>query len=138
MVRRSRITGVGSYLPPQVVTNNDLEELMNTSNEWIVQRTGIMERRWVKDGESTSDLALAASKKALEHAGIEKEDIDMIIVATLSPDHDFPGTACFLQKKLEVPEIAALDIRQQCTGFLYGLSIADNFIRGGQYKNILL
>lgn len=136
----SRIIGVGSYLPDTVITNHDLEKMMDTSDEWIQQRTGIQERRWVTMDKNmaTSDLALEATNKALKNAGITAKDLDMIIFATLSPDHDFPGTGCFLQAKLEVPGIPALDIRQQCTGFIYGLSIADNFIKSGQYKNILL
>lgn len=134
----SRITGVGAYVPSKVVTNFDLEKLLDTSNEWIVQRTGIERRHWVDPETSTSDLALKASEEAIENAGIDKKDLDMIIFATLSPDHDFPGTGCFLQAKLDVPLIPAIDIRQQCTGFIYGLSMADNFIRSGQYKNVLV
>lgn len=140
MALNSRIAGIGSYLPETVITNHDLEKLMDTSDEWIQQRTGIQERRWVtpEKNMATSDLALEASVKAIKNAGIEAKDLDMIIMATLSPDHDFPGTGCFLQAKLDVPGIPALDIRQQCTGFIYGLSIADNFIKSGQYKNILI
>lgn len=135
---RSEITGVGSYVPPKVFTNFDLEKMMDTSDEWIQQRTGIVERRWVDESVSTSDLAVNASLAAIKNAGLDKKDIDMIIFATLSPDHDFPGTGCFLQAKLELPEIAVLDIRQQCTGFIYGLSIADKFIQSGSHKNILV
>jgi 3-oxoacyl-[acyl-carrier-protein] synthase-3 len=137
---RSRILGVGSYVPHQVWTNHDLSKLMDTSDEWIQQRTGIQQRHWVdQDSEiTTSDLALEAAKRALEAAKVTKEEIDMIILATLSPDHEFPGTACFLQAKLGVPGIPALDVRQQCSGFLYGMSIADQFIRSGSYKKILL
>lgn len=134
----SEIIGVGAYVPPKVLTNFDLEELLNTSDEWIQKRTGIVQRHWVEGETSTSDLALEAAKEALENAGMDKSELDAIILATLSPDHDFPGTACFLQAKLDVPEIAVFDIRQQCTGFLYGLSMADSFIRSGQFKNILL
>lgn len=134
----SRISGVGAYVPPKVFTNNDLEKMMDTSDEWIVQRTGIKQRHWVDQKTGTSDLALEAAKEAIEDAGLTKDDIDMIIFATLSPDHDFPGSACFLQDKLGLPGIPALDIRQQCSGFLYGLSIADKFIRSGSNKNILL
>tara|TARA_R110002072_G_scaffold64203_3_gene159455 strand:+ start:64518 stop:65534 length:1017 start_codon:yes stop_codon:yes gene_type:complete len=132
------ITGVGSFLPPKAVTNFDLEKLLNTNDEWIQQRTGIVKRHWVENNVSTSDLAYEASIEAIKNAGISNTDIDMIIFATLSPDHDFPGTGCFLQAKLEVPNITVLDIRQQCSGFLYGLSIADKFIRTGEHKNILL
>lgn len=135
---RSEIIGVGSYVPPKIYTNHDLEKMMDTSDEWIVQRTGIKQRHWVDGETSTSDLALNASLKAIENAGINKKDLDMIIFATLSPDHDFPGTGCFLQAKLEIPEITVLDIRQQCTGFLYALSVADKFILSGSHKNILV
>jgi 3-oxoacyl-[acyl-carrier-protein] synthase-3 len=138
MKLRSEIIGVGSFVPENVITNFDLEKMMDTTDEWIQQRTGIVERRWVSPETSTSDLALEASLRAIKNAGIEKKDIDMIIFATLSPDHDFPGTGCFLQAKLEIPEVAVLDIRQQCTGFIYGLSIADKFILTGTYKNILV
>lgn len=138
MTYLSKITGVGAYVPPKIVTNKDLEQLLNTSDEWIVQRTGIQKRHWVEAKDCTSDLALEATNEALKTAGIDKSEIDMIIFATLSPDHDFPGAGCFLQDKLDVPGIPALDIRQQCTGFIYGLSIADKFIRCGQYKNILV
>lgn len=135
---RSKITGVGTYVPPNVWKNEDLKSLMETSDEWITQRTGIKQRYWADQDAATSDLALEASKAAIEKAGLKKEDIDMIILGTLSPDHEFPGTACFLQAKLGVPGIPALDIRQQCTGFIYGMSIADQFIRGGMYRNILV
>jgi 3-oxoacyl-[acyl-carrier-protein] synthase III len=134
----SRITGVGSYVPNNVFTNFDLEKMLDTSDEWIQQRTGIKERRWVDQEQTNTDLAFEASIKAIEDAGLKPSDIDMIIFATLSPDHDFPGNACFLQARLGLGGIAALDIRQQCTGFLYGLSIADKFISSGSHKNILL
>ncbi len=135
---RSRIIGVGSYAPPHVVTNDDLEEMMDTSDEWIRQRTGIERRHWADADTGTSDLARQASLRALEHAGVEKESIDLIVLATLSPDHNFPGTGCFLQAKLELPGTPSLDIRQQCTGFIYGVSIADQYIRTGMYKRILV
>lgn len=135
---RSEITGVGSFVPPKIYTNFDLESMMDTSDDWIVQRTGIKQRHWVEENVGTSDLALEASIKAINNAGIDKKDLDMIIFATLSPDHDFPGSGCFLQAKLGVPEISVLDIRQQCTGFLYALSIADKFIQSGSHKNILV
>ena len=138
MKLRSEITGVGSFVPPKVYTNFDLEKMMDTTDEWIQQRTGIVQRHWVDASVTTSDLAVEASLKAIKNAGLEKKDIDMIIFATLSPDHDFPGTGCFLQAKLDMPEIAVLDIRQQCTGFIYGLSIADKFILSGTHKNILV
>lgn len=135
---RARISGVGSFVPETIVTNHDLESMLDTSDEWIQQRTGIQERRWASVDQSTTDLALIASERAIANAGLKVEQIDMIIFATLSPDHDFPGNACFLQAKLNRPGIPALDIRQQCSGFLYGLSIAQQFIQGGQYENILL
>lgn len=135
---RSEIIGVGSFVPPDIYTNFDLEKMMDTSDEWIQQRTGIVQRHWARAEDATSDLALKAAEQAIKNAGLEKNDIDMIIFATLSPDHDFPGTGCFLQAKLNLPEIPVLDIRQQCTGFLYGLSIADKFIKSGAQKNILV
>jgi 3-oxoacyl-[acyl-carrier-protein] synthase-3 len=138
MKYRSEITGVGSFVPPRIVTNFDLETMLDTSDEWIQQRSGIVERHWVDESTSNSDLGLIASLNAIKNAGLEKKDIDMIIYATLSPDHEFPGTGCFLQAKLELPEIAVLDIRQQCTGFIYALSIADKFILSGSHKNILV
>lgn len=134
----SKILSVGSYVPPKVVKNTDLEALMNTSDEWIIQRTGIEQRRWVDEKTSNSDLALNATNEAIEKAGIDKSEIDLIIYATLSPDHDFPGAGCFLQDKLDIPGIPTLDIRQQCSGFIYGMSVADSFIKSGQYKTILL
>lgn len=135
---RTRIAGVGGYVPPKVWTNSDLSKLMDTSDEWIRQRTGIEERRWAEVTTVNADLALEASLEAIKNAGITKDQIDMIVYATLSPDHDFPGGACFLQARLGLPGIAALDIRQQCTGFIYGSSIADQFIRTGMYKRVLV
>lgn len=137
---RTKILGVSSYLPPNIWTNHDLTKLMDTSDEWILQRTGIQQRHWVdQDAEvTTSDLALVAAERALASANVKKEEIEMIILATVSPDHEFPGTACFLQAKLGLPGVPALDVRQQCSGFIYGLSIADQFIRNGVYRKILL
>ncbi len=135
---RSEIAGVGMYVPEDIFTNNDLSKFMETSNEWIIQRTGIEERRWVKPEVTTTDLALKAAEEAIKNAGLTNKDIDCILFATLSPDHDFPGAACFLQPKLGLTEVPAIDVRQQCSGFLYGMSMADAFIRMGQYKNILL
>ena len=136
----SKILGVGSYVPSDVWTNQDLSKVMETSDEWIQQRTGIKQRHWVdlKSETCSSDLGLLAAERALAAAQVKKEDLDLIIFATLSPDHEFPGTACFFQSKLGVPGIPALDVRQQCTGFIYGLSIADQFIKTGMYKKILL
>lgn len=135
---RTRFLGVGAYLPPQIWTNDDLTKIMDTSDDWIQQRTGICKRHWVASNVCTSEIAAAAAEKALAVSRVNKEEIDMLILATLSPDHEFPGTACFVQKRLGIHNIPALDIRQQCTGFIYGLSIADQFIRTGMYKKILL
>jgi 3-oxoacyl-[acyl-carrier-protein] synthase-3 len=138
-VQASTILGIGHYVPSKVVTNADLAKLMNTSDEWIVQRTGIKERRYIEHtGIGASDLAVPATKMALEHAGMSEKDIDAIIFATLSPDHNFPGSGCFLGHKLGLPGVPALDVRNQCSGFLYGLSIADAWVRAGVYRNVLL
>ena len=134
----SEIISVGMCVPDRVITNNDLTQWMETSDEWITQRSGIKERRWVDANTTTSDLGLKASLQAIEAAKISKEEIDLIIVTTISGDHDFPGTACFLQTKLGLSGCAALDIRQACSGFIYGLSIADQFIKTGMYKTVLL
>lgn len=135
------IAGIGHYVPEQVVTNLDLTKVMDTSDEWIQERTGIVERRYGKKHlETTTTMGARAAEKAIAGAGIEKDDIDFIIFATLSPDYYFPGCGVLLQRELEIThtEIGALDIRNQCSGFVYGLSIADQFIRSGMYKNILL
>jgi 3-oxoacyl-[acyl-carrier-protein] synthase III len=134
----SEIISTGMYVPEQVITNYDLEKIMDTSHDWIIQRSGIEQRRWVTPEMSTSDLALKACEEAIRNAGIDKKEIDCILFATVSPDHDFPGAACFLQPKLGLTDIPAIDIRQQCSGFIYGMSIADAFIKSGQYKTILL
>jgi len=138
MTRRTIITGIGHFVPPRVVTNFDLEKLMNTSDEWIRQRSGIVERRHVDPGVGTSDLAYEASLRAIQSAGIEKSEIDLIIAATLSPDHYFPGIGVQVQAKLGLVPIGALDIRNQCSGFIYALSVADQYIRTGASKKILL
>ena len=138
MTYRSRILGLGMSVPKKVVTNNDLAKLMETSHEWIVERTGIEQRHWVEPGETGATLGAAASRQALERAGVDAKDIDLIILATLSPDFNFPGTGVFVQRELGLKEIPCLDIRQQCTGFIYGLSVADAYIRTGAFKNILL
>lgn len=135
---RSRIAGTGSYLPEKLLTNKDLEKLVDTSDEWIVERTGISARRIAADGETTSDLALKASRMALKEAGLEAQDIDMILVATVSGDQVMPNTACILQSKLGARDCMAIDISAACTGFVYGISIADQFIKTGHYKNILV
>lgn len=137
-LRRSRVIGLGTYLPERIVTNDDLAQVMDTSNEWIVQRTGIRERRWVDPGTATSDLGLEAARAAIADAAIEASEIDMILLATLSPDHEFPGTACFLQAKLGLPGIPAMDVRQQCTGFVYAVSTADALIRAGNADTVLV
>lgn len=135
----TKITGLGMHVPPRVVKNSDLEKVMETSDEWIRQRTGIEERRWAEPGMSTSGLALEAAKVALKDAGKTPDDIDAIIFATLSSDYVFPGCGVVLQSLL-MPEryVPALDIRNQCSGFIYGLSVADGWIRSGQYKCVLL
>ncbi len=138
MNRRAIITGTGRALPSRVVTNADLENVINTSDAWIRERTGILERRWVEPGTGPSDLAAEAALRAVESAGIRKEDIDFIIAATLSPDHYFPGIGVLVQAKLGLSNIGALDVRNQCSGFIYGLSVADQYIRAGTYRKILL
>lgn len=136
----SKITGLGSFVPDNVVTNDDLSKMMDTSDEWIQERTGIKERRHVaKDGgDTTSSMGVKASKIAIERAGIDKDDIDFIIFATLSPDYYFPGPGVLVQRDLDIKTVGALDIRNQCSGFVYALSIADQYIKTGMYKNILV
>jgi len=138
MNKRAIITGTGRYLPPQVVTNFDLEKIMNTTDDWIQQRSGIKERHYAEGGVGSSDLAVEAAKKAIESAGIDKSEIDFIIAATIAPDHYFPGIGVMIQAKLGLAPIGALDIRNQCSGFIYALSVADQYIRTGTYKKILL
>lgn len=140
-MKNSRIAGIGYYVPEQVVTNDDLARHMETSDEWIQERTGIKERRYAKKHEQTnSSLAAEASKIAIERAGITVNDIDFIVYATLSPDYFFPGCGVLLQRELGITntEIGAIDIRNQCSGFIYALSVADNFIKTGMYKNVLV
>lgn len=139
-MKRAVIKGTGRAIPSRRVTNDDLAQMMDTSDEWIEQRTGIKERYWIPEGETmgASDLGLEASHKALERAGWKPEDIDLIIFATLSPDIFFPGSGCLLQTKLGLTNTPALDIRQQCSGFLYGLTTADAYIRSGLANKILL
>lgn len=138
-MRRTIICGTGRYLPPRVVTNEDMTQWMDTSDEWIRQRTGIEQRHWVGDegGVGASDLGLEAAKKALEKAGWQPEDVDLIIFATMTPDIFLPASGCLLQQKLGLKETPTLDIRQQCTGFLYGIELADAYIRSGVYNRIL-
>ncbi len=134
----TRIAGIGYHVPENVVTNYDLMDMMDTSNEWIIERTGIEKRRYVSEMEGTSDLGTTAAHKAIEMAGIAAKNIDLIICATISSDYFFPGSAFQIQNKLGLNGIGAFDIRVACSGFVYGLSIADQFIKTGQYKNILL
>ncbi len=129
----------GFYVPERIVTNDDLTEFWETSDEWIRERSGIEVRHWVERGaETSSDLALRAARSALDSAGMDPQDLDCIVYATLSPEHYFPGGGVFLQRKLGLSGIPALDVRNQCSGFLYGLSIADAWIRTGQYRRVLL
>jgi len=136
----SKIIGLGYFVPENIVTNNDLSKFMETSDEWIQERTGIEERRWIdpKTGETTSTMAVKASKIAIERSGLRKEEIDFIIFATLSPDMYFPGGGVRVQDMLDMPTIGALDVRNQCSGFIYAMSVADQFIKTGMYKNILV
>jgi 3-oxoacyl-[acyl-carrier-protein] synthase-3 len=129
---------MGHYVPPRTVTNDDLAVLMETTDEWITQRTGIKERHWIEGDVGASELAEHASREALAEAGLTAADIDLILFATLSPDLNFPGSGCLLQARLGIPGVAAMDIRNQCTGFLYGLKTADAFIRSGMARNVLL
>ncbi|RCL66962.1 MAG: ketoacyl-ACP synthase III [Cryomorphaceae bacterium] len=136
----SKITGLGYYLPENVVTNDDLSRFMDTNDEWIQERTGIKERRWIdpKTGDTTSTMGVKASKIAIERAGLKKDDIDFIIFATLSPDMYFPGGGVRVQDMLGIPTVGALDVRNQCSGFIYSISVADQFIKTGMYENILV
>ncbi|GAB4401932.1 MAG: ketoacyl-ACP synthase III [Microscillaceae bacterium] len=135
----ARITGLGFYVPDTIITNADLEQLMDTSDEWITTRSGIKERRFFTEGRDTvSKMGARAAEIALERAGLHPKDIDFIIFATLSPDYNFPGSGVLLQRHLPFREIGALDVRTQCSGFIYSLSIADQYIRSGMYENILV
>jgi 3-oxoacyl-[acyl-carrier-protein] synthase-3 len=133
------IKGLGFYVPDNIVTNDDLSQIIETNDSWIQERTGIKERRWIKNGDdSTTSMGVKASKLAIEDAGIDKSEIDFIIFATLSPDYYFPGPGVSVQKELELDTVGALDVRNQCSGFVYGLSVADQYIKTGMYKNILV
>lgn len=136
---QARIAGIGMYVPEQVVTNHDLTRHMDTSDEWIQERTGIRERRYAhRTEETTTTMGVSAARQAIERAGTTAEEIDFIIFATLSPDYYFPGCGVLLQRAMNMREIGALDIRNQCSGFLYALSVGDQFIRSGMYRNILI
>lgn len=135
---QARITGTGSYAPKKVVTNHDIEKLVDTSDDWITERTGIKERRVAEPGQNTSDLAYEASRKALKAAGISANEIDIILVATMTPDMILPSAGCVLQTKLGATKAAAFDIYAACSGFLYGMSMANAYIHSGMYKTILV
>ncbi len=135
---RAAFAALGTHVPDRVVTNDELARAMETSDAWIRERTGIRERRWVREGTENSDLALEATKQALAKAGWEPKDIEAIVYASLSPDHMFPGDGCFLNAKLGIPGVPAIDLRNQCSGFIYGLAVADAWIRVGMYRRILL
>ena len=139
MLYRSKIKGLGFYVPDNIVTNDDLSKLMDTNDAWIQERTGIKERRHALKGtETTTSMGVKASLKAIEAAQINKEEIDFIVFATLSPDYYFPGCGVLVQKELGLPNVGALDIRSQCSGFIYALSVADQYIKTGMYKNVLV
>lgn len=138
MIRRARFIGCGSYLPSQILTNDDLAERLETSDDWIQQRTGIKSRHIAADGELTSDLAIAAARDALDNAGIPATSLDGIILASSTPDQTFPATAAKVQASLGIGGGFAFDVQAVCSGFMYGLSVADNFIRAGQAKRLLL
>lgn len=139
-MRASRIAGIGHYVPDNVITNKDLEKLMETSDEWIQERTGIRERRFVKpdSDDAPSTMGTKAARIAIKNAGLTPGDIDFIVFATLSPDYYFPGPGVMVQEQLGIGEIGALDVRNQCSGFVYGLSVADQFIKTGMYDNVLV
>ncbi|WP_283637182.1 3-oxoacyl-ACP synthase III family protein [Aquaticitalea lipolytica] len=136
----SKIIGLGHYVPDNVVTNDDLSKFMETSDEWIQERTGIQERRWVKPNseDTTATMGVKAARIAIERAGISKDDIDFIVFATLSPDMYFPGPGVQVQHALDIKTVGAIDIRNQCSGFVYGISVADQYIKSGMYKNVLV
>lgn len=136
----SRITGLGHFVPDNIVTNDDLSKLMDTNDDWIQERTGIKERRWIEkgSGETSATMGAKAARIAIEKAGLTKDDIDFIVFATLSPDMYFPGCGVQIQDMLDMPTIGALDVRNQCSGFIYAVSVADQFIKTGMYKNVLV
>jgi 3-oxoacyl-[acyl-carrier-protein] synthase III len=132
------IVGIGRYLPEKVVTNADLEKIMDTTDEWIRSRTGIEERRIADDNTNTSDMGLAAAQKAIENAGITPEELDLILVATVTPDQPFPSVACMLQERLGAKNAAAMDVSAACAGFMYGIVTAKQFVESGTYKHVLI
>lgn len=134
----ARIAGIGSFLPEKVVTNKDLEKIMDTSDEWIQERTGIKRRHLVSDGESTSTIGLEAARRAMDDAGVGPEDIDLIVVGTCTPDKIFPSTACIIQRQLGVKGSAAFDVHAACSGFIYGLDLANRYIKTGGAKTALV
>jgi len=138
MIRKTKIAGIGHYVPERIVTNKDIEKLMDTNDEWIVTRTGIHERRWVNPGIGTSDLAVKAAEIALDMAKVLAKDIDLIIFATLTSDYNFPGSAVQVQDKMGMDTIGAFDIKAACSAFVYGLSIGDQYIKTGQADNVLV
>lgn len=135
---RSRVAGIGSYLPEKILANVDLEKMVETSDQWIVERTGIERRHIAADHEATSDLCVHAAQRALEDANLSIQDIEMIIVGTVSGDHPMPSTACYVQTKLGAKNVMSFDLNAACSGFIYGVTVADQFIRTGHYKNILV
>jgi len=136
----SKITGLGYYVPDNVVTNDDLSKMMDTNDAWIQERTGIKERRWIKEGseDTSAVMGAKASRIAIERAGLKNEDIDFVVFATLSPDYYFPGCGVQIQEMLGLKSVGALDVRNQCSGFIYALSVADKFVKTGTYKNVLV
>ena len=138
-MKKSRIKGVGHYVPERIVTNQELSEMMDTNPQWIVERTGIEQRRWFTPGVDTvSNMAVNASKLAIERAGMARQDIDFIIFATVTPDYFIPGNGVLLQRELGIQGVGALDIRNACSGFVYAVSVADQFIKTGMYRRILV
>jgi 3-oxoacyl-[acyl-carrier-protein] synthase-3 len=137
-VKYARIIGTGGYLPEKVLTNADLEKIVDTSDEWIVTRTGIRERHIAAEGQTTCDLAEQAARQAMQRAGVTKDEIDLIIVATTTPDKVFPSTACLLQQRLDIHGCAAFDVQAVCTGFVYALGVADSFVRAGRATKALV